>query len=173
MQTLFRQSQTTYLHKAQSRQRLSACHLSQQLPIPSSMGNSRSEVPIPASSRAISLTRRIITPSHHSELVMANLHSRPITSTSPASAYWGIDQSVAYGSDTVLPLTAGIVDTGTTLLLLATDAYDAYTAATGATPDSSTGLLSITPEQFAALESLFFTIGGVGPIHLTHCRQHN
>ncbi|VDB86598.1 unnamed protein product [Peniophora sp. CBMAI 1063] len=82
-----------------------------------------------------------------------------ITSTSPASEYWGIDQTVAYGDDTILPLTAGIVDTGTTLLLLATDAYDAYTAATGATLDSTTGLLSVTADQFAALESLFFTIG--------------
>ncbi|KZV74839.1 aspartic peptidase A1 [Peniophora sp. CONT] len=84
----------------------------------------------------------------------------PITSTSPASEFWGIDQTVAYGDDTILPTTAGIVDTGTTLLLLATDAFDAYTAATGATPDSTTGLLSVTPEQFAALKSLFFTIGG-------------
>lgn len=71
---------------------------------------------------------------------------------------------MAYGDDTILPTTAGIVDTGTTLLLLATDAFDAYTAATGATPDSTTGLLSVTPEQFAALKSLFFTIGGVRTI---------
>jgi len=35
--------------------------------------------------------------------------------------YWGIDQSVSYGtSQTILNTTAGIVDTGTTLLLLAT-----------------------------------------------------
>jgi len=44
----------------------------------------------------------------------------PITSTSPASAYWGIDQSISYGTTTILSNTAGIVDTGTTLILIAT-----------------------------------------------------
>ena len=36
----------------------------------------------------------------------------PITTTSPASDYWGIDQSVQYGTTTILDTTAGIVDTG-------------------------------------------------------------
>lgn len=44
----------------------------------------------------------------------------PISSSSPASSFWGIDQSVAYGTTTILASTAGIVDTGTTLVLLAT-----------------------------------------------------
>ena len=45
---------------------------------------------------------------------------RSLTSTSPASEYWGIDQSISYGSDTtILDSTAGIVDTGTTLVLIA------------------------------------------------------
>jgi pepsin A len=43
----------------------------------------------------------------------------PITSTSPASAYWGIDQSISYGTTSILSETAGIVDTGTTLILIA------------------------------------------------------
>jgi hypothetical protein len=34
---------------------------------------------------------------------------------------------------------SGIVDTGTTLILLATNAYIAYVKATGATLDSTTG----------------------------------
>ena len=60
----------------------------------------------------------------------------PITSTSPASNYWGIDQSVTYGDNTqLLDTTAGIVDTGTTLLMLATSAFQAYQQATGATMD--------------------------------------
>lgn len=60
----------------------------------------------------------------------------PITSTSPASAYWGIDQSITYGSNTkILNQNAGIVDTGTTLLLIATDAFKAYEKATGAKMD--------------------------------------
>ena len=36
----------------------------------------------------------------------------PITTTSPANAFWGIDQSVHYGTEEILATTAGIVDTG-------------------------------------------------------------
>lgn len=85
----------------------------------------------------------------------------PITSTSPASEYWGINQSIKYGtSTTILSSTAGIVDTGTTLILIATNAYDAYTKATKAKLDNASGLLKITSSNYNNLESLFFTIGG-------------
>ena len=36
------------------------------------------------------------------------------TGTSPANEYWGINESITYGSTTILSSTAGIVDTGTT-----------------------------------------------------------
>ncbi|KAI0263905.1 acid protease [Gloeopeniophorella convolvens] len=87
----------------------------------------------------------------------------PITSTSPASAYWGIDQDVTYGSsgESILSSTAGIVDTGTTLVLIATDAFQAYQKVTGAKLDQSTGLLTLTASQFEKLQPLFFNIGGV------------
>ncbi|KAI0917457.1 hypothetical protein AcW1_007348 [Taiwanofungus camphoratus] len=85
----------------------------------------------------------------------------PITSTSPASMYWGINQDVTYSQDTsLLSGNAGIVDTGTTLLLIASDAFQAYQQATGATMDHTTGLLTITEEQYNNLQSLYFTIGG-------------
>ncbi|KIJ40077.1 hypothetical protein M422DRAFT_257145 [Sphaerobolus stellatus SS14] len=85
----------------------------------------------------------------------------PITTTSPANEFWGINQSVRYGtSTTILSTTAGIVDTGTVLLLLATNAITAYKKASGAVLDNTTGLLRLTTAQFAALQSLFFTIGG-------------
>ena len=84
----------------------------------------------------------------------------PITSTAPASNYWGIDQSLSYGqSETLLSGSAGIVDTGTTLLMIATDAFEKYQQATGATMDQETGLLKITEQQFENLQSLFFAIG--------------
>ncbi|KAL7284881.1 LOW QUALITY PROTEIN: hypothetical protein ACG7TL_002195 [Trametes sanguinea] len=72
-----------------------------------------------------------------------------------------IDQSITYGSSgtTILSSTAGITDTGTTLVLIASDALAKYQAATGAVSDSTTGLLKITQEQFDNLESLFFHIG--------------
>ncbi|KAI1788141.1 aspartic peptidase A1 [Ganoderma leucocontextum] len=86
----------------------------------------------------------------------------PITTTSPASLFFGIDQSIRYGtSTTILSSTAGIVDTGTTLILIATDAITKYQRATGAVADRTTGLLRLTTAQFANLQSLFFTIGGV------------
>ncbi|EKM61854.1 uncharacterized protein PHACADRAFT_248741 [Phanerochaete carnosa HHB-10118-sp] len=88
------------------------------------------------------------------------LHFVPITSTSPANEFVGIDQSVAYGSTTILSETAGIVDTGTTLTLLASNALATYEELTGAVLDDvDTGLLTITAAQFANLQSLFFTIG--------------
>ncbi|KAI0094424.1 aspartic peptidase A1 [Irpex rosettiformis] len=84
-----------------------------------------------------------------------------ITKTSPASEFWGIDQTIRYGASTsILSSTAGIVDTGTTLTLIATDAFNRYRSATGAVLDNNTGLLRLTTAQFANLQSLFFTIGG-------------
>ncbi|EDR13127.1 uncharacterized protein LACBIDRAFT_230227, partial [Laccaria bicolor S238N-H82] len=85
----------------------------------------------------------------------------PITATSPASHYWGVDQTLTYGSNgtPLLQGAAGIVDTGTTLVLIATDAFQAYQQATQAILDQTTGLLTITDDQFAQLESLFFQIG--------------
>ncbi|KAF8141387.1 acid protease [Boletus edulis] len=52
----------------------------------------------------------------------------PVTMTYPAAYYWGINvTSSAYGTHTVIPTsTAGIVDTGTTQVLLADDFFAVY-----------------------------------------------
>ncbi|EGO05010.1 hypothetical protein SERLA73DRAFT_82569 [Serpula lacrymans var. lacrymans S7.3] len=84
----------------------------------------------------------------------------PLTTTYPASYYWGINESITYGSTTILSETAGIVDTGTTLILIATNAYSKYQSATGATEDNTTGLLRITTSQYDALEDLNFNVDG-------------
>ncbi|GJE93106.1 A1 family peptidase [Phanerochaete sordida] len=86
----------------------------------------------------------------------------PITSTFPASEFVGFNQSVTYGASgsTILSNTAGIADTGTTLILLATDAFDHYTTATGATMDPATGLLKLPAVKYDSIQSLFFKIGG-------------
>ncbi|OJA17397.1 acid protease [Rhizopogon vesiculosus] len=47
----------------------------------------------------------------------------PLTATSPSSYYWGINESITYGTTTILSETAGIVDSGTTLILLASSTY--------------------------------------------------
>ena len=50
---------------------------------------------------------------------------------------------------------------GTTLLLIATDAFNKYKTLTGATLDPATGLLTLIAVSFTSLQSLFFNIGGV------------
>nr|VWO97417.1 Trihydroxynaphthalene reductase (EC (T3HN reductase) [Ganoderma boninense] len=88
----------------------------------------------------------------------------PITSTAPANEFVGIDQSITFGSadgPTVLASTSGVTDTGTTLLLIATDAFNTYQTLTGATLDATTGLLRLDPDQVGSLQSLFFHIGDV------------
>ena len=54
-----------------------------------------------------------------------------------------------------------ILDTGTTLILIADDAFLLYQVATGGVEDVKTGLLRITSAQFKALKNLNFVIGGV------------
>lgn len=105
----------------------------------------------------------------------------PISKTSPANRYWGIDQTITYGNGTqIMKTSAGIVDTGTTLLLLASDAFQTYQKATGATLDryvtlinvprrlysnnnhnSTTGLLTVTEAQYENMQSMHFRIGSV------------
>ncbi|KAJ2960292.1 hypothetical protein NQZ79_g4322 [Umbelopsis isabellina] len=87
----------------------------------------------------------------------------PITSSSPANAYWGIDVSgISYGSKSVSSGTlSGIVDTGTTLIYIQTAAYDSlYSNVAGYTVDSSTGLVKIPSSSYSSLQNVEFTIGG-------------
>ena len=51
---------------------------------------------------------------------------------------------------------------GTTLIVLATDAFNKYQEATGSTFDENVGLLSLPNSQYSTLKSLYFTAGGVG-----------
>lgn len=61
----------------------------------------------------------------------------PITNHTPANRYWGIDQDITYDGKPIMTACSGIVDTGSTLLLLATDAFEKYKAAIGAVMDES------------------------------------
>ncbi|KAJ7066945.1 acid protease [Mycena amicta] len=92
--------------------------------------------------------------------IISDIHYTDITSTLPASRYWGIQQSISYGGLPLLSQTAGILDTGTTLVLIATDAFLRYKAATKATVDEATGLLTIPNDQFVNLKNLDFNISG-------------
>ncbi|KAF9343666.1 hypothetical protein BGX26_005396, partial [Mortierella sp. AD094] len=86
----------------------------------------------------------------------------PVTTTSPASEYWGIDvSSITYGTTKVSSATHGIVDTGTTLILLsANDVKALYKNISGAKLDNNSGLYTIPSSQVSKLQNITFTIGG-------------
>ncbi|KAI0664354.1 aspartic proteinase precursor [Cubamyces menziesii] len=93
---------------------------------------------------------------------IGDLNVAPFTTTPPSSQYFGVDQAVRYGSSTpLLDNNPGIFDTGTIMLLIATDALNTYVEAVGAVFDDETELYRITPEQYASLQSMFFTINNV------------
>ncbi|KFX89203.1 hypothetical protein O988_08720 [Pseudogymnoascus sp. VKM F-3808] len=85
----------------------------------------------------------------------------PITSTSPASQFWGIDAAFTYGSSgtSLLASTAGIIDHSSTLTLLASGSYSDFLKLTGATQDQTTGLPVM--DSCDELEPIFFQIGDV------------
>ncbi|KAG2365553.1 acid protease [Suillus spraguei] len=87
-----------------------------------------------------------------------NIVYTPITDISPSSEFWGIKQSITYGDTAILDDFAGIIDTGSHYISLASDAYDKYKTETGATFDQPTGLLRITPQQYNDLRELKFHI---------------
>ncbi|OBZ76476.1 Polyporopepsin [Grifola frondosa] len=90
----------------------------------------------------------------------------PITSTAPANSFAGIDQAITCGA----VRTVIIHSTAVFAIQFPLQGFDIqysfkcparYQSATGAVADSNTGLLTITPAQFANLQSLFFYIGDV------------
>ncbi|KAF7307466.1 Aspartic peptidase A1 [Mycena indigotica] len=92
-------------------------------------------------------------------------HFTPVTTRSPASHFWGIDLVISYGDETILASStngkpnSGVVDSGTTLVILATDAFNLYMAATGATLDPNVGLLKLPTANFAGMKDLCFATG--------------
>ncbi|KAJ7022718.1 acid protease [Mycena alexandri] len=74
----------------------------------------------------------------------------PITKKSPASNYWGIEQSVSYGGQEIMAKCSGISDTGTTLCMLPSSVLD-----------KTTDLLTVTEDQYNSMQSMMFKIGGV------------
>ncbi|KAK0474485.1 aspartic peptidase domain-containing protein, partial [Armillaria luteobubalina] len=96
-------------------------------------------------------------------LGMLTIHTTPITSTYPPSAYWGIGESITYGTSTsILSSIAGIVDTIICRNYPGLHLFQRkYKLATAATLDSTMGLLHITSAQYVKLSSLFFNINGI------------
>ncbi|KAG6901583.1 hypothetical protein C0995_010253 [Termitomyces sp. Mi166 len=79
------------------------------------------------------------------------VYFEPITSPSQGTG------QLSYGDYHHIP---GVVDTGSTLVLIATDAFNKYREAVGAVLDQDTGLLRINATQFGQLQNLVFQISG-------------
>ncbi|KAG2362602.1 aspartic peptidase domain-containing protein [Suillus spraguei] len=89
-----------------------------------------------------------------------NIVYTAVTTIPIASAYWGINQKITYGSAEIMETTAGIVDSGSEFIYIASVAFETYRIATGAIHDETTGFLTITLEQYMALQNLDFHIEG-------------
>ncbi|KAG2071121.1 hypothetical protein BDR04DRAFT_1098823 [Suillus decipiens] len=53
-----------------------------------------------------------------------NVQCTDITTTTPSSRHWGINQRITYGNTEILAYTTGVVDSGCTFLYLAIDPYE-------------------------------------------------
>ncbi|CAE6455707.1 unnamed protein product [Rhizoctonia solani] len=85
-----------------------------------------------------------------------------ITKKEPWNQYWGFEQSIKYGNQTLQPPSAGVVDTGTTLIYVNPQAFKAYSESLpGSKVDQRTKLLEIPKESVGKMKSLFFVINGV------------
>jgi len=94
----------------------------------------------------------------------------PLLDTGDTAGFWSLSQTIRYGNETTsVPLATnapGIVDSGTSLFLIPTAAFQTYMNLTGATIDPLSGLLTI--DSVDSLQSLFFDIGdGDAPLEFT------
>lgn len=83
----------------------------------------------------------------------------PITSVIGASTYWGIDASFSYGPNSLVTSTVGIIDHGSTAIMLPTSAYKELLRLTNATAHADTGLPEVTPCD--KLAPIILTVAGV------------
>ncbi|KAF9347448.1 hypothetical protein BGX26_001050 [Mortierella sp. AD094] len=92
----------------------------------------------------------------------------PVTKKSPAKYYWGVDiPRISFGNHVAATGRAGIVDTGTTLILLQKDILDkVFSYVPGAGFDSNSTLYTVPHGQLNKLKDITFTIGGK-PFSLT------
>ncbi|KAI0279620.1 acid protease [Russula aff. rugulosa BPL654] len=91
---------------------------------------------------------------------IGDLNYFPLSEAVSANAFWSVDGALRYGNKTIFDRAPGIFDTGSSLLGLATEMYNIYVNATGATLDQTTGLLRINMDQYKKLQSLYFNIEG-------------
>ncbi|KAG2063517.1 acid protease [Suillus decipiens] len=83
----------------------------------------------------------------------------PAVNTGHSQRFWGVNSRITYDNRVILGSTDGIIDCGTTLIVLASDAYQEYRLATGAKYDSATNLLTMPEDKYGTLHNLDFHIG--------------
>ncbi|KZV88127.1 family A1 protease [Exidia glandulosa HHB12029] len=89
----------------------------------------------------------------------------------PANQFFGINaQFTPQGGDPLLN-SVGIIDTGTTLIMLSKEAFASYAAQTGAKLDNATGLLSVTEAQFTQMKTLNLVVNGQVTLPITRDAQ--
>lgn len=96
-----------------------------------------------------------------------NIVYTPLTTKYPSNYYWGINlQAITYGGTALVSASStksitGIVDTGTTLIPVPTDVFNAYIAATpNASIDSASGLIIVPVNQMSNIKPLTFMVNG-------------
>ncbi|GAA97920.1 hypothetical protein E5Q_04600 [Mixia osmundae IAM 14324] len=87
---------------------------------------------------------------------VGELNFVPITKAPQAGRFWGVDLSVAVGTARVCNNAPVIIDTGTSIALLASDYFSVYQKAVGGKVDARSGLLAV---KRSALQSLALTFG--------------
>jgi saccharopepsin len=75
----------------------------------------------------------------------------PVTTTSPASDYWGMDQSISYGDTLILSETAGIVDSGNPFIPIASGRCPVRQRNSAETPPVQTPSANISRRQVQPL----------------------
>lgn len=93
-------------------------------------------------------------------LYTGDIHYVSVTQSRPAGGFWGIDQSITYGDTQIMGQAAGILDTGTSMIQLATDAFKAYQQVLGATLDEKIGMLKLPKDDYAKIQPLNFNVEG-------------
>ncbi|KAF8978165.1 hypothetical protein BGZ46_006762 [Entomortierella lignicola] len=89
------------------------------------------------------------------------LHYIPITKRQPASYYWGVDiDSISFGGIPATILEAGIVDTGTTLIMLAEYILEFLFLTVGGYQDQNSGLYVIPKGKLSDLKDVTFNLNG-------------
>ncbi|KAG2064030.1 acid protease [Suillus decipiens] len=88
-----------------------------------------------------------------------NIEYAPTVNTGHSQRFWGVNSRITYDNRVILGSTDGIIDCGTTLIVLASDAYQEYRLATGAKYDSATNLLTMPEDKYGTLHNLDFHIG--------------